>query len=187
MDEFSYKLTKNPLDRIILVGMMGSGKSTIGELLSRELGWTFIDTDKLIEERVGLTVAQLFAYYGEREFRKLESSIIHSLRHRKDLVIATGGGLPCHFEVMDQLLTMGLVIYLEASVDVLFERLKGSNRPLMKGKSEADVKSILAQLLSTRSSVYQRAKYTLQAEAGQRQIIRQLMSLLDKSEQISTL
>jgi len=100
---------------IILTGFMGSGKSTCGKILSELIKMKFIDTDKMIEDRTGLTVSQIFEQYGEKKFREIESSVIEEVSKRDGYVIATGGGVVLSTQNMDNLRKSGKIIYLHIS------------------------------------------------------------------------
>src|SRR5437899_3134876 len=83
-----------PLERLVLTGFMGAGKSTVGRLLAARLGWNFLDLDAHLEERAGATIPEIFALHGEARFRRLESSALASALNRRNTVIALGGGAP---------------------------------------------------------------------------------------------
>ncbi|MEQ8221402.1 MAG: shikimate kinase, partial [Candidatus Eremiobacterota bacterium] len=122
---------------IVLTGFMGSGKSTCGKILADITGMKFIDTDKLIEEKTGFTVSDIFTHYGEKKFREIESNVIEEVSNMDGCVIATGGGAVMSSQNMDNLRKKGKIIYLHISYDMAMERT-GKNietRPLInKGK-----------------------------------------------------
>lgn len=140
---------------IILIGYMGSGKSTIGEKTARSLEVEFLDTDTLIEEQEGMTISELFAQKGEAYFRQKETETIRNLKKEsKRMVIATGGGLPMKEENQGLLKELGIVVYLKASVDTLVERLKeDTTRPLLK---EGDLREKIETMLEVRNPVYEK-------------------------------
>jgi shikimate kinase len=116
---------------LFLVGMMGSGKTTVGRLLAADLGYQFFDTDTLIEQLAGQTVTEIFATAGEAEFRRLETQVLAELSAYKQLVVATGGGIVLQLQNWSYL-RHGLVIWLDAPVQTLYERLQGDrSRPLL--------------------------------------------------------
>lgn len=137
---------------IILIGPMGSGKSTIGRLLSKKLNVQFIDTDVVLETRTGVSVSTIFEIEGEQGFRERESKLIEELKDYEESVIATGGGAildPVNRVTLNQ---TGFVVYLKAEVNVLYERLKGGkNRPLL---NEGDLKQKLMTIFSEREALY---------------------------------
>ena len=104
--------------RIFLIGYMGAGKTTLGKAFSREEGLTFVDLDWYIEERFHKTIAQIFAERGEEGFRELERRMLHEVSEFENVVIATGGGTPCHFDNMEHMNACGETVFLEVDVDV---------------------------------------------------------------------
>ena len=150
---------------IILIGYMGSGKSTIGEKTARSLGIEFLDTDMLIEEQEGMTISELFAQKGEAYFRQKETEIIKMLRKKeRRIVLATGGGLPMKEENQGLLKELGVVVYLKAGVDTLVERLKeDTTRPLLR---EGDLRKKIETMLEIRNPIYEKvADVVLETDA----------------------
>ncbi len=136
---------------------MGTGKSEIGQLLARRLGWTFIDTDRRVESRERATVAQIFARRGEEYFRAVEAQIVADVASRRDVVIATGGGVVLKPENMMHLRRRGWIVSLTASVDVLVDRLgEAPTRPLLRSPS-GGVREQLVRLLDQRRPLYRDA------------------------------
>ena len=140
------------VNNIYLVGLMGSGKTTVGKLASKKLGKSFIDSDHLIEERTGVRVPLIFEYEGEEGFRKRETKVLEELVTMKNIILATGGGIILE-EINQKLLVKnGLVIYLKADYDLLASRLKSDlTRPLLQG---VDIKEKLKNLLKERDPIY---------------------------------
>ena len=101
------------MKRIILIGYMGAGKTTIGKALSKELGATFYDLDWYIESRMRKTVAQIFAERGEEGFRKMEYNMLHEVAEFENVIISCGGGTPCFFDNMDYLNQQGIAFIRE--------------------------------------------------------------------------
>ncbi len=123
---------------IVLAGFMGSGKSTVGRLVACSLKRQFVDSDDVIVERAGKTIAQMFADEGEARFRKLESNVCHCLAMQDDLVIATGGGALLDEDNRSVLEAKGILICLLASPASIRERLATeSGRPLFSGNWQA--------------------------------------------------
>lgn len=152
--------------RIFLVGFMGSGKTTLGRALARDLHLEFIDMDNYIEGRFRKTVSELFAERGEAGFRQLECNILHEVAEFEDVIVATGGGTPCHFDNMDYMNSHGITVHLEASPEVLFTRLTISHtqRPLLAGKSGDDLKKYIADMLEARAPFYTLAQRSFCAD-----------------------
>ena len=119
-------------ERIYLTGFMGSGKSTIGPILANTLGYSFVDIDKLIESREGLTVSEIFREQGEPHFREMERSVIAELCTRPGLVISLGGGTITDEAVFQSIITNGILVYLRVTPDQLYKRLhRRTDRPLL--------------------------------------------------------
>ena len=132
---------------------MCSGKSTVGKLLARELGWEFVDVDEEIERREGLSIPQIFERKGEPYFRELELEMLRELSDKKQVVVSTGGGLGANPDAMNLMKRRGLVVWLDVPYDTFLERCgKDPNRPLLK-KSEEE----LRRLMEDRNRVYSQA------------------------------
>src|SRR5688572_15249289 len=116
-DTNSISRTGGSVRNIILTGFMGTGKSTVGRRLARRLGWTFVDTDELIEQREGRSIPDIFAQDGEPAFRDLETELARDLANSKNQVIATGGGMVLREENLRALEQAGAVVLLEAGIE----------------------------------------------------------------------
>ena len=149
--------------RIVLVGYMGSGKTTVGKALSKETGMMFYDLDWYIENRMHTTVSKLFTERGEKAFRKIEYNMLHEVAEFEDVIISCGGGTPCFFDNMDYLNQQGDVVYLKASPDTLYKHLLMAKveRPLLKGKSPEELIAYITEHLKERAPFYEKARYTL--------------------------
>jgi shikimate kinase len=149
--------------RIFLIGFMGSGKSTLGYQLARKLGFQHVDMDQLIEETAGMTVPGIFREHGETVFRKWEKDILLELCKREKVVISTGGGAPCHNNLIGIMNQYGTTIYIELSPEVLKHRLAHSKteRPLIKGKSDQELLDFITGKLREREPFYRKATYTI--------------------------
>ena len=154
------------MKRIILIGYMGAGKTTIGKALSKELGATFYDLDWYIESRMRKTVAQIFAERGEEGFRKIEHNMLHEVAEFENVIISCGGGTPCFFDNMDYMNGQGETVYLQASPDVLYNHLKmgKTERPLLKNKTPEEMQVFIAEQLEKREPYYSKAKHTLNVD-----------------------
>lgn len=142
-------MSKNPLLKglnLYLIGMMGSGKSTVGKVLADRLSYRFFDTDTVIEQAAEQSITEIFATLGETSFRELETQVLAELSAYTKLVIATGGGIVLQQRNWSHLRD-GLVIWLNVPLDQLYDRLKGDTaRPLLQGEHpEEKLKSILEQ------------------------------------------
>lgn len=137
---------------IVLIGLMGVGKTSIGRQLAKELNLTFYDSDQEIEKRTGATIPWIFDLEGEAGFRQRESKTIADLMTLKNIVLATGGGVVLNPENRKSLANNGVVIYLQANLDTLVERTsRNQNRPLL---ANANPQEILEKLLTQRDPLY---------------------------------
>lgn len=144
--------------------MPASGKSTIGAALAKRLGYRFTDTDILIKKQENKSVAKIFAQYGEPYFREKERQLIPELANLPhQTVVATGGGLPCFGDNMEQLLTVGTVIFLDTELPTLFKRLlaKQASRPLVAGQTSEELNHWLTERYNLRVPFYQKAHICL--------------------------
>jgi shikimate kinase len=149
--------------RIILIGYMGSGKTTVGKALSKNTGLMFYDLDWYIESRMHKTVAQLFAERGEEGFRKIEYNMLHEVAEFEDVIISCGGGTPCFFDNMDYLNQQGDVVYLKATPETLYKHLLMGKveRPLLKGKTPDELIAYITEHLKERAPYYEKARHSL--------------------------
>jgi len=162
--------------RIILIGYMGSGKTTVGKALSKETGMMFYDLDWYIESRMRKTVSQIFAEKGEEAFRKIEYNMLHEVAEFEDVIISCGGGTPCFFDNMDYLNQQGDVVYLKATPETLYKHLLMAKieRPLLKDKSPEELIAYITEHLKERAPFYEKAHYTLD------------VNVLDNTDKIAT-
>jgi shikimate kinase len=144
---------------IVLVGMMGAGKSSVGRRLAARLGIPFVDADAQIEEAAQMSIADIFEAYGEAEFRSAEARVIARLLEGGPQVLATGGGAFIHPETRAAIRHKGISFWLNADFDVLLRRVKRrSDRPLLK---TADPAETLRRLLAQRQPIYAEADVTI--------------------------
>lgn len=142
---------------IVLIGLMGSGKSTVGKILAEKLNMNFIDTDSLIEEYCQNTICDIFNTNGESYFRDIESKIISEVSKNTAQVISTGGGIVEREENINKLKKSGIIVYLEASAQELFNRIKHeTNRPLLQNENPL---ATLENLLIKRGKYYNKANF----------------------------
>jgi shikimate kinase len=133
---------------IFLIGFMGAGKTTVGLDLSRELGWSCIDTDSMIEEQYGMPVREIFRKFGESEFREIETKILREL-NGDNCIITTGGGMPGKEVNRSLMKKKGTVIWLNCSFEEIAERIgDDETRPLLEGKALEGVKDLFTKRLA---------------------------------------
>ena len=146
---------------IYLIGYMGAGKTTITKLLANELHLPFYDTDQEIEKKEKRSVSEIFKIEGELHFRMLETELLKNIN--QDSIIACGGGLPIHNNNMELINSKGISIYLKASNNCLFNRLKNEkqNRPLIDNKTDEELEVFIKNELQNRTPFYNLANYTI--------------------------
>lgn len=154
-------------DNIVLIGFMGSGKTTVGKRIEKEYGYSFLDTDAYIETREGRSISRIFAEEGEEYFRRLEREVLKELiastRHK---LIATGGGMPLQKENARLLRELGRVFYLETSEEGIWKRVKDShNRPLLECENP---RQRIHELMQTRQPLYESAAHISISTDGHR-------------------
>ncbi|HEY9579164.1 MAG TPA: shikimate kinase [Rhizorhapis sp.] len=149
---------------IVLVGMMGVGKSTVGRRLAARLGLPFVDADEEIELAASMSVADIFKRFGEAYFRDGERRVIARLMDGEPKVIATGGGAFVQDETRAQILEQAIAIWLDAEIDVLVDRVsRREGRPLLAGK---DPRTVLTELAEKRNPIYALAPIHIQSMAA---------------------
>jgi shikimate kinase len=149
---------------VILVGMPGSGKSSLGFILAKLMWRPFIDTDYYIIKREKKSIAEIFDEQGENNFRELEKQVLLEIIEHAPAVISTGGGMPCFHGNMDIMNEVAITVYLEMTPEKLFEHLKNDKkRPLVKGKTPEELMDYINTSLEQRKQYYEKAGITLQA------------------------
>lgn len=165
---------------IVLVGLSGSGKSTIGAALSKQLNFSFTDLDDRIVQSEGTFIAQIFAQQGEGRFRELERETVLQLDLSTPSVLALGGGAWMQDEIRDFLAPIATIIYLEADVESILQRLKDNNaRPLLDDLGKR--KEVLEQQLEVRESVYTQSTITVDANATVPEVTQEIIQKLKLS------
>lgn len=143
---------------------MGSGKSTLGPLLARALKLRYVDTDQVVEQETGKTIAETFREEGEAAFRAREKAIVLRLAAGHGQVVSLGGGALLDPETRATLLKSGLLIYLKTSPAVLAQRLRGTDRPLLRVDGSEDLTARIHSLLSEREVIYRTAPVTIDTD-----------------------
>lgn len=152
--------------RLFLIGYSGAGKTTLGRAFARSVGLDFIDLDWYIEQRFHSDIATLFKQRGEYGFRRLESNLLHEVGEFEDVIVSCGGGTPCYGDNMDYMLSAGITVFLQASEETLFRRLKVARdaRPLLQGKDDEALRLAIRQACEERRRYYERAAYTITSD-----------------------
>lgn len=171
------------MTRIILIGYMGAGKTTIGKILAKDLGVPFYDLDWYIETRMRKKVKQIFDERGEEGFRIIEKNMLHEVAEFEDVVVACGGGTPCFFDNMEYLVGQGDVVYLRGTPDVLFRHLKMGKgvRPLLLGKSDEELLEYIKENVKKREEFYMKANHIVDIPCMEDED-----KILDTTEKIKT-
>jgi shikimate kinase len=171
------------MKKIILIGYMGSGKSTIAKLLSKTMQYEFLDLDEIIEKEQNASVSTIFEQKGEVFFRKLEHQVLKRiLQSESNMILSLGGGTPCFTNNQELLKQENIcTVYLKTSIDKLYERLRTqkANRPLIANKSEDEMKEFIAKHLFERSFYYNQAKYIVTTDdKSPQETVLEIQSLL---------
>jgi len=167
---------------IALIGFMGCGKSSVGQLVAEQLQFAFLDTDAWIEQKAGMIISQVFEAHGEAAFRKLESNMVRELATRRHTVIATGGGLGANADHLAALKEHALVLFLWASPEVIWRRVRHhSHRPLLQGP---DPLATIQALLAEREPVYRQADVLVNTEQRPlREVAQQVLHHFEQARQ----
>lgn len=172
------------MERIILIGFMGAGKTTLGKVLAETLSVPFYDSDELIAERTNSSISSIFLHYGETYFRNLEKETIEQLSKTSSYVLAVGGGLPCFNNLMESLNALGTTVYLKHDVTTLSKRLSNDSeqRPLVAEKSGDALISYIQEKVDERELIYSKAQLILEeAEQTPERLIHRLNLLHQRS------
>lgn len=154
--------------KVVLVGLPGSGKSTFGRQLAKEMDFPFLDLDHLIEKRYQLKISEIFSLHGEGTFRDWESLVLRdTLKLDTAFILASGGGTPCFNDNMDLINSQGISVYLDVPLASISRRLQSSSaeqRPLFQGLDQGELTLILKSLLVSREYFYRQSKIKLSGE-----------------------
>lgn len=168
--------------RIILIGYMASGKTTLGKKLANKLNIPFIDVDAKIEELEGCSISEIFLLKGEKGFRLLETDFLKTYCFPESFVLSTGGGMPCFNDNMKTLNALGTTFYLKRPVKELVNRLVSAKekRPLVEGKSIEELEAFITDTLIIRSPFYEASKFVLNRE---NQTVEEIIDCLNSSNE----
>ena len=148
------------------MGYMGSGKSSVGKLLAKNIGWQFIDLDIFIENRYHKSISRIFSEKDETFFREIEHNMLREVALFEQSVISTGGGAPCFHNNMTLMKQTGITVYLKVPIPELSKRLETSkqSRPLIKNKTKEELTAFIADNLKAREIFYNEADIILDME-----------------------
>ena len=149
---------------IVLVGMMGCGKSTIGKIVAEKLKWIFIDTDKEIESIMKLSIKEIFERFGEEFFRKKEYEILKFYSKKKKVLISSGGGAFCYNDTQKIIKNYFNSVWLDVSEEIIFQRLKKNKnkRPLLKTLDDKSLIKKIKSIMFERKSCYKKANLRIE-------------------------
>ncbi len=166
---------------IYLIGYKCSGKTTLGRELATKLGRNYIDLDDVMEANFQLSIPNLYISMGELQFRRLERKTFLDLKHDNNYVLATGGGFPCWFNNINILLKKGIVIYLKASEEILYQRMKHVSklRPILNGYNGESLRKYITKLRKKNDRKYNQAHITFDSENDT------FYELIDKLEKLN--
>ena len=158
---------------IFLIGMPSSGKSTLGRQIAKSLGYEFVDLDVRIEIAEGKKIAEIFTLNGEEYFRKAENQQLKKIAKDSKLVVATGGGAPCHHDGLEYIKENGISIFLDVKPEMLVERMrvsKKNERPLFDLESKSLLETI-SETYNSRLPIYQKADITVEGDTDPESIL----------------
>jgi shikimate kinase len=166
---------------LVLIGLMGAGKSSVGRRLADTLGWPFVDSDDEIAAASGCSIADIFSIHGESIFRDLEARVIMRLLAGEKRVLATGGGAWMQPDIRKVITEAATSVWLRADLDVLTRRVERRNhRPLLE---TGDKRSILRKLMTDRYPIYEEADVIVDSGDGpQEQVVKTIIAALDAAE-----
>jgi len=167
------------MKNIVLVGMMSSGKSTLGKKLARALNYKFADLDKLIEKDQQAGIPSIFREKGETYFRETESRILKKILPESGIVLASGGGTPCFYDNMDYIRSLGISIFLDVPAADLVKRIENhgkDDRPILSGA--VSLQDALQSKIQERLPYYSRADFTVKGEIDVSHLLEVLKPLL---------
>ena len=154
--------------KYFLVGFMGSGKSFVGEQLSKHLQLKFVDLDQLIERSENCSITNIFEKNGEKYFRKLEFEYFNQIIKHENIIISTGGGTVVHNDIMNLINRNGTSFFLQCKTNIIFERIKKSKniRPLLKKLNDSQILNFIEKKLSERIFYYEQSDYIINNNNG---------------------
>jgi shikimate kinase len=152
--------------KLFLIGYMGSGKSTVGRKLAAKLGYHFMDTDTIIETIAGKSISEIFETEGEQGFRIMEHELLKEAIKNENIIVSTGGGMPCYHNNMEIMNNAGITVYIKMSPESLARRVIQSKqkRPLLASIANEELPAVIRKKLAEREVYYNQAKYCVKGE-----------------------
>lgn len=165
---------------IYLIGMMGAGKTRVGRKLAARLRWPVLDLDNVIEERTKQSIDEIFELHGEAQFREFEHDAMTEIMKLDKMIVSTGGGTPCHNNLITEMIDSGVTIYLKVPPKELAKRLMRDEvvRPLLTDLTPSAMEEALRDLLEQRRYIYERASYTVDASGSAESVVRRIQSIV---------
>ncbi len=169
---------------IVLIGFMGSGKTTVAKILAERLGRPLLDTDQEVIDKEKMSIAEIFEQKGETYFRKTESEVLQSvLQSEKPSIISTGGGAPCFLKGMEYIQKNSFSFYLKVGRTTLLDRIAGDkSRPLAASKTKRELKKFIEVSLREREKFYLKANQTILAYDQPTKIVGRMLKYIDKEK-----
>ena len=162
---------------------MGSGKTTYGRIIAEKLNMSFVDMDEEIERQQGKKVSEIFTDSGENYFRELEKELLRQFADSDNVIVSTGGGVPCYFDNMEVMNKLGTTIYIHLTTQQLADNLRQTNiskRPILASLQNDDLETFIAENLSKRESHYLQAHHRI--SGTDEEIIKQILKIYSESK-----
>jgi len=166
---------------VYLIGFMGAGKSTVAPKLADKMDREWIDTDDLVEDKKGMSIPEIFEYYGEDRFREIETDVIRAISKKEGKIVAVGGGAPMREENWEAMQSSGQIVYLEVSPKEIMERVGNDGaRPLLADLKYEDKKRKVKRMLKNRHPRYSKADHIILCDGtGTESVVGELVPKLD--------
>lgn len=147
---------------VFFLGYMGCGKSTVGRLLAKRWNYDFVDLDEMIAQETQTSISDIFKEHGEAHFRSLETQMLKKIKGREKAIVSLGGGTPCFHQNMNLINQYGTSIWIYADSQTIFQRLKNdTSRPILHGKTDAELLSFITEHSESREEFYSQAEYMI--------------------------
>ena len=161
--------------KVFIIGLPGSGKSTLGKKLAKRLDLPFLDLDEVIERETNQPIREIFRQQGEESFRKLEQQALHDvIEQHERLVLATGGGAPCFYDNLDAMNQAGITLFLDVPVSIIVQRMQGNqiaNRPLLHGLDQDRLVQEYTAKFEKRLPVYRQAHIVVDQNTSVNEVV----------------